>query len=126
MKMAEERTGKAISKRSLPREVKISIKASKAKKGENLVVLDLRGISSFTDYFVIMHGNSARQNLALNENIGKDLKKEKIMPLSVEGRKLAEWILMDYGSFIIHVFSEKAREYYSLEKLWGDAHKFSY
>ncbi len=124
--MAEERTGKAISKRSLPREVKISIKASKAKKGENLVVLDLRGISSFTDYFVIMHGNSARQNLALNENIEKDLKKEKIMPLSVEGRKLAEWILMDYGSFIIHVFSEKAREYYSLEKLWGDAHKFSY
>jgi len=126
MKMAEERTGKAISKRSLPREVKISIKASKAKKGENLVVLDLRGISSFADYFVIMHGNSARQNLALNENIEKDLKKEKIMPLSVEGRKLAEWILMDYGSFIIHVFSEKAREYYSLEKLWGDAHKFSY
>jgi len=125
MKMAEERTGKAISKRSLPREVKISIKASKAKKGENLVVLDLRGISSFTDYFVIMHGNSARQNLALNENIEKELKKEKIMPLSVEGRKLAEWILMDYGSFIIHVFSEKAREYYSLEKLWGDAHKFS-
>ncbi len=124
--MAEERTGKAISKRSLPREVKISIKASKAKKGENLVVLDLRGISSFADYFVIMHGNSARQNLALNENIEKDLKKEKIMPLSVEGRKLAEWILMDYGSFIIHVFSEKAREYYSLEKLWGDAHKFSY
>jgi ribosome-associated protein len=126
MKMAEERTGKAISKRSLPREVKISIKASKAKKGENLVVLDLRGVSSFTDYFVIMHGNSARQNLALNENIEKELKKEKIMPLSVEGRKLAEWILMDYGSFIIHVFSEKAREYYSLEKLWGDAHKFSY
>lgn len=124
--MAEERTGKAISKRSLPREVKISIKASKAKKGENLVVLDLRGISSFTDYFVIMHGNSARQNLALNENIEKELKKEKIMPLSVEGRKLAAWILMDYGSFIIHVFSEKAREYYSLEKLWGDAHKFSY
>ena len=124
--MAEERTGKAISKRNLPREVKISIKASQAKKGENLVVLDLRGISSFTDYFIIMHGNSARQNLALQENIEKELKKEKTMPLSIEGKKLGEWILMDYGSFIIHVFSEKAREYYSLEKLWGDAHKFSY
>jgi ribosome-associated protein len=124
--MTEDRTEKTISKRSLPREVKISIKASQAKQGESLVVLDLRGISSFTDYFVIMHGNSARQNLALNENIEKALKKEKIMPLSVEGKKLAEWILMDYGSFIIHVFSEKAREYYSLEKLWGDAQKFSY
>ena len=124
--MTEDRTEKTISKRNLPREVKISIKASQAKQGENLVVLDLRGISSFTDYFVIMHGNSARQNLALNESIEKELKKEKIMPLSVEGKKLAEWILMDYGSFIVHVFSEKAREYYSLEKLWGDAQKFSY
>ena len=124
--MAEERTRKTISKRSLPREVKISIKASQVKKGENLVVLDLRGISSFTDYFVIMHGNSARQNLALQENIEKELKKEKTVPLSIEGKELGEWILMDYGSFIIHVFSEKAREYYSLEKLWGDAHKFSY
>ena len=124
--MAEERTGKAISKRDLPREVKISIKASQAKKGENLVVLDLRGISSFTDYFIIMHGNSARQNFALQENIEKELKREKAMPLSIEGKELGEWILMDYGSFIIHVFSEKAREYYSLEKLWGDAHKFSY
>jgi ribosome-associated protein len=124
--MAEERTGKKISKRNLPREVKISIKAGQATKGENLVVLDLRGISSFTDYFVIMQGNSARQNLALHENIEKELKKEKIMPLSIEGKERAEWILMDYGSFIIHVFSEKAREYYSLEKLWGDAHKLSY
>jgi len=124
--MVEERTGKTISKRNLPREVKISIKASQAKKGENLVVLDLRGISSFTDYFVIMHGNSARQNLALHESIENELKKQKIMPLSVEGKEHAEWILMDYGSFIIHVFSERAREYYSLEKLWGDAHKFSY
>jgi len=124
--MTDDRTEKTISKRSLPREVKISIKASQAKQGENLVVLDLRGISSFTDYFVIMNGNSARQNLALNENIEKELKKEKIMPLSIEGKELAEWILMDYGSFIIHVFSERAREYYSLEKLWGDAQKFSY
>jgi len=97
--MVEERTGKTISKRNLPREVKISIKASQAKKGENLVVLDLRGISSFTDYFVIMHGNSARQNLALHESIENELKKQKIMPLSVEGKEHAEWILMDYGSF---------------------------
>jgi ribosome-associated protein len=124
--MAEEKTRKITSKRNLPREVKISIKASKAKKGENLVVLDLRGISTFTDYFVIMHGNSARQNLALHESIEKELKKENIRPLSVEGKEHAEWILMDYGDFIVHVFSERAREYYSLEKLWGDAHKLSY
>jgi ribosome-associated protein len=124
--MAEEKTGKITSKRSLPREVKISIKASKAKKAESLVVLDLRGISSFTDYFVIMHGNSVRQNLALHDSIEKELRKENIRPLSVEGKEHAEWILMDYGDFIVHIFSERTREYYSLEKLWGDAHKLSY
>ena len=86
--MTEDRTEKTITKRSLPREVRISIKASQAKQAEKLVVLDLRGISSFTDYFVIMHGNSARQNLALNENIEKTFKREKIMPLSVDGKEL--------------------------------------
>ena len=122
--MIKEKT-KRLTKRSLPREVKISIEASQAKKGEDLVVLDLRGISSFTDFFVIMHGNSSRQNIALYESIEQELKKENIKPLSIEGKKHAEWVLMDYGSFIVHVFSKKAREYYSLEKLWGDASKLS-
>jgi len=120
--MITEKT-KKLSKRNLPKEVKISIEASHAKKGEDLIVLDLRSISSFTDFFVIMHGNSPRQNIALFENIEQELKKESIRPLSVEGKKHAEWILMDYGNFIVHVFSKKAREYYSLEKLWGDASK---
>jgi len=122
--MNRERT-KRLTKRSLPREVKISLEASQAKKGEDLIVLDLRGISSFTDFFVIMHGNSPRQNIALYEGIEQELKKENIKPLSVEGKKHAEWVLMDYGNFIVHVFSRKAREYYSLEKLWGDASKLS-
>lgn len=123
--MAKETT-KKLSKRSLPNGVKISVKASLAKKGEELVVLDLRGISSFTDYFIVTHGNSPRQNIALYESIEQELKKEKIKPLSIEGKEHAEWILMDYGSFIVHVFSKRAREYYSLEKLWGDALKVSY
>ena len=123
--MTKEKTKKP-SKRSLPREVKLSIEASLAKKAEDLVVLDLRGISSFTDYFIITHGNSPRQNKAVYESIEQDLKAENIHPLSVEGKKHAEWILMDYGSFIVHVFSEASRNYYSLEKLWGDAPKLSY
>jgi len=122
--MIKEKT-KKLTKRSLPREVKISIEASQAKKGEDLIVLDLRGISSFADFFVIMHGNSPRQNIALYESVEQELKKENIKPLSIEGKKHAEWVLMDYGSFIVHVFSKKAREYYSLEKLWGDASKLS-
>lgn len=90
------------------------------------MVLDLRGISSFTDYFIITHGNSPRQNKALCESIEQELKKADIRSLSVEGKEHAEWILMDYGSFIIHILSKRAREYYSLEKLWGDAQKISY
>lgn len=117
---------KTLTKRSLPQEVRISIKASLAKKAEELVVLDLRGISSFTDFFVISHGNSPRQNKAVYESVEQELKKGNVSPLSVEGKKHAEWILMDYGSFIVHVFSKASRSYYSLEKLWGDAPKLSY
>ena len=121
-----QKSGVKQSKQSLPKGVVISAKACEAKKAEDIVILDLSGISSFTDFFIIVHGNSSRQNVAIYEGIEQELKKEKIRPLSVEGRENAEWILMDYGSFIIHVFSDRAREYYSLEKLWGDATKFSY
>ena len=124
--MPSKKSDKTITKRSLPREIKISVKASQAKKGEELLVLDLRGLTSFTDFFIIMQGNSARQNLALYKNVEQELKKKNITPLSIEGKDNAEWILMDYGYFIVHVFSKTSREYYSLEKLWGDALKYSY
>ncbi len=117
---------KTFSKRSLPRDVKLSVKSSLAKKAEDLVVLDLRRISSFTDFFIITHGNSPRQNKAIYQSIEQELKKDNVYPLSVEGKEHAEWILMDYGSFIVHIFSEGSREYYSLEKLWGDAPKIYY
>lgn len=115
-----------LSKRNLPQGVKITVKASQAKKSEDIVVLDLSGISSFTDFFIIMHGNSNRQNRAIYQNIELELKKADIRALSVEGKANAEWILMDYGDFIIHIFSETAREYYSLEKLWGDGPRLNY
>jgi len=122
--MVEKKTEK-LDKRRLPVGVRISVNASQAKKGEGVQVIDLRGIASFTDFFVIMHGNSNRQNVALYENIKEELKKKNIESLSIEGKEHGEWILMDYGSFIVHVFSESAREYYCLEKLWGDAPRIS-
>lgn len=121
-----KRMEKKLDKRSLAKPVKKSIKASREKKAEQIVVLDLRDISSFTDYFVIMQGNSKRQNMAIYESIEKELKDDNIQPLSIEGRKNAEWILMDYGYFIIHIFSKEAREYYYLEKLWRDAPRVDY
>ena len=117
---------KKLDKRSLARHVKISIKAGQEKKAEHIVVLDLKELSSFTDYFIIMQGNSKRQNVAIYESIDQELKKESIRPMSIEGRKNAEWILMDYGSFIVHIFSQETREYYYLEKLWGDAPRSVY
>jgi ribosome-associated protein len=117
---------KKLDKRSLDKYVKMSVTASQAKKAEDIVVLDLRDISSFTDFFVVMQGNSKRQNMAIYESIEQELKSESLKPLSVEGRNNAEWILMDYGYFIIHVFSKEAREYYYLEKLWGDAPRADY
>ncbi len=115
-----------MTKQSLPQSVKIAVKSSQAKKGEDIVVLRLSEISSFTDFFIIINGNSGRQNIAIYENIEQELKKLKVKPLSIEGKENAEWILMDYGNFVVHIFSKKAREYYSLEKLWGDAPKISY
>jgi ribosome-associated protein len=115
-----------LNKRNLPREIRLSVQASQGKKAEDIVVLDLRGLSSFTDFFVIMTGNSTRQNTAISESIEQALKQNKLIPLGVEGRGPAEWILLDYGSFVVHVFSKQARDYYSLEKLWGDAPRLSW
>jgi ribosome-associated protein len=119
-------TAKKLTKRGLPAEVRLSVKASQAKKAEDILVLDLRELTSFTDFFVIMTGNSSRQNVAIYESIEQDLKKQKTRPLGIEGQEMAEWILMDYGNFVVHVFSRRAREYYSLERLWGDAPRVSY
>lgn len=112
---------KRLTKRSLAAEVKLAVEAGLAKKAEGLCVLDLREVSSFTDFFLIMNGNSSRQNATIAETIEVRLKTAGVRPLGVEGRESAEWILMDYGWFVVHVFSRNAREHYALEKLWGDA-----
>jgi ribosome-associated protein len=86
------------------------------------VVLDLRRLKVFTDYFVICHGTSGRHALsiadAVEERLSKELKRE---PGHVEGRRVAEWILLDYIDFVVHVFTGERRAYYGLERLWGDA-----
>jgi len=111
---------------NLPDDIQISIKAAQDKKAEEIIILGLGELSSFTDYFIIMQGNSVKQNLALSDNIERELKNHKVKPLSVEGRKYAEWILMDYGNFIIHIMTPDMRQYYALERLWGDAPKLVY
>jgi len=114
------------TKRGLPAEIRTAVKAAQSKKGEDICVLDLRPASTFTDFFLIMRGNSSRQNAALSDAIGQELKGAGLRPIGVEGTSHGEWILMDYGYFVVHIFSQAARDYYALEKLWGDVPKFEY
>ena len=81
----------------------------------------MTGITSFTDYFVICTGANPRQIQAISEEIGMKLKDQGEFPISVEGYKDAEWILVDYGDFLVHIFSPRSRAYYDLERLWRNA-----
>ncbi|OGD23164.1 MAG: ribosome silencing factor [Candidatus Aminicenantes bacterium RBG_13_59_9] len=117
---------KKAAKRSLPREVRKAVASCQAKLAKDIFVLDLRDIASFTDFFIILHGNSDRQNLAISDHVERELRKDGFRPLGVEGRGSGDWILMDYGFFIIHVLSREKREFYALEKLWGDAPRAAY
>jgi len=85
------------------------------------VALDVREVSSFADYFVICSGTNSRQIQAIADEIEAKLKEAGEYPTSVEGYQNAEWVLVDYGDFVIHIFSEKARAYYDLERLWRGA-----
>lgn len=83
--------------------------------------MDLRGITSFTDFFIICSASNPRQAHAVADEIGKQLKQTGELPLNIEGYEAAEWILMDYGDFIVHIFSQTARAYYDLDRLWRHA-----
>lgn len=97
------------------------MRAAESKKATDIRVLDLTGITSFADYFVICTGANQRQIQAIADEVGARLKQEGELPLSVEGYNQAEWILSDYGDLLVHVFSPQAREYYDLERLWRQA-----
>ena len=84
-------------------------------------MLDLTGVTSFADYFVICTGANQRNVQAIGDEVGLRLKRHGELPLSIEGYTQAEWILADYGDFLVHIFSPKAREYYDLERLWRNA-----
>ncbi len=99
----------------------VAVRAAESKKATEIKVLDLTGITSFTDYFVICTGSNQRQIQAIADDVGLTLKERGELPMSVEGYEQGEWILADYGDFLLHVFSEKARVNYDLERLWKNA-----
>jgi ribosome-associated protein len=97
------------------------VQAALGRKALGLVVLDVHALTSITDAFIICHGRSNRQVIAIAEYIQTFLKKRNIRPLSVEGAKDGHWVVIDYGQVIIHVFYESMRRFYDLEGLWSDA-----
>jgi ribosome-associated protein len=104
-------------------QVKAAAHAADQKKAQSVVVLKLSAITEFTDYFVICAGSSTRQTQAIADAVNEELKRLKIRPLHTEGYNNAEWILIDYGAFVVHIFTEESRSFYDLERLWRDAEK---
>ena len=107
---------------TLPPPIRRAVEAAGDRLARDVVVLDLRGRSDVTDYFVVCHGTSDRQVQAIADHVVTTLRNElRTKPVSVEGRRGAGWVLLDYIDFVIHVFDEDSREFYRLERLWGDA-----
>lgn len=108
----------------LDAEVQLAIHCAADKKAFDIVALDLREIASFAEIFVIASGANQRQVQAIADEITEQVKKQlNTRPVRVEGYSSAEWILVDYGDFIVHIFSKEAREFYDLERLWRDARR---
>ena len=100
-----------------------AVRAAEDKKAEDIVILNLSSICSFTDYFLICTGHSSRQVQAIVDGIEEKLRKQSFRPTHIEGYSQGEWVLMDYTDFVVHVFSPKAREFYDLERLWRGARR---
>ncbi len=96
--------------------------AASDKKAQNIVIMDMSGISMVTDYFIICSAGSTTQVKAIVDNIEEKLEEQGIKPLRKEGYREARWVLLDYGTCVVHVFIEEERQFYKLEKLWADAH----
>lgn len=103
--------------------VKLAAHCADEKKALDILVLRLSAITEFTDYFIICSGTNTRQTQAIADEITGQLKKVKVRPLHTEGYNNGEWILIDYGIFVVHVFTEESRKFYDLERLWRDAER---
>lgn len=105
-------------------ELQLAIRCADDKKAVNMIALDLREIASFTEFFLIASGMNQRQVQAIADEITEQLKKEmKRRAVRIEGYSSGEWVLLDYGDFVIHLFDKEARDFYDLERLWRDARR---
>ena len=106
---------------SINKIVKKAAQLAWTKKGQDVLIMDLRKITNITDYFILVSGESDIHVKAIAEHIERELKKEKVKVWHKEGFQKLNWVLLDYIEFVVHIFKPEIREFYSLEKLWGDA-----
>ena len=125
MAKTERKKTATAGRRRLAADVARAVRAALDKKASDVVVLDLRSTPAFTDHFVLCSGQNPRQVKAIADAIEDAMRAAKVKPSHIEGYDRAEWILMDYFSFIVHVFVPQTREFYSLERLWGSAERIA-
>jgi ribosome-associated protein len=114
-----------MKKNESERQISEALQACLEKKAEEIAILELeQGSGAFTDYFVVCSGSNPRQVQAIADEVELRLKKGGLRPNQIEGYKQAEWVLLDYVDFVVHVFSEKARKFYDLERLWKSARRW--
>jgi ribosome-associated protein len=105
----------------IPSRVRAAVEAALDRKAVDLRVLHLGAVTDFTDYFVVCGGTSERQVQAIADGVEERLKQDGVRPLAIEGYVPGQWVLLDYGDFLVHVFTAPRRAFYGLERLWSDA-----
>lgn len=104
----------------------LAAKVLSDKKGQDIVVLELKGLTLIADYFVLVTGKSSTHVQSLTTNLQEELAKHGIHELRIEGQREAKWVLLDYSDVVVHIFQEETRRFYDLERLWGDAKKYAF
>jgi ribosome-associated protein len=123
--MANDRQPTMAKKNPTMTQMLEAVQAAESKKAEEISVLEMdKAAGAFTDYFVICSGSNPRQIQAISDEVEERLGKSGVRPVAVEGYRQADWVLLDYSDFVVHVFSPKARNFYNLERLWKSAKRY--
>ena len=125
MAKTDKKSGTKRDEGRIPTQIDRAVRAAEDKKAVDLIVLDLRKTTGFTDFFVICSGANARQVRAIADGVMEALAADGVKAAHIEGYERSEWVLLDYFDFVVHVFAPETRVFYGLERLWGNAERLT-